>query len=164
LVEQLRPAVVSFHYGLPEPALVDRVRSTGAVIMSSATTVDEARWLQEHGCDVVIAQGVEAGGNRAMFLTDRLDTQRGTLALIPQVVDAVATPVVAPVVSVTRAVSRPRWRWGADGVQIGTALLLCPEAATGEQHRLALAKAAGMPSALTNVCTAGANAGQQGRR
>lgn len=152
-VEQLRPPVVSFHYGLPEPALVDRVRSTGAVIMSSATTVDEARWLQDHGCDVVIAQGVEAGGHRAMFLTDRLDTQLGTLALVPQVVDAVTTPVVAAGgIGDARGLAAAL-ALGADGVQIGTALLLCPEAATGEQHQLALANAAGIPSALTNVFT-----------
>src|SRR3954469_6982132 len=87
--EQLRPAVVSFHFGLPAEPLVDRVRASGARILSSATTVDEARWLADHGCDAVIAQGLEAGGHRGVFLTDRLDTQLGTMALVPQVVDAV---------------------------------------------------------------------------
>jgi nitronate monooxygenase len=153
LVEQLRPPVVSFHFGLPSPALVDRVRGTGAVVMSSATTVAEARWLEEHGCDVVIAQGVEAGGHRGMFLTDRLDTQLGTMALVPQVVDAVATPVVAAGgIADARGVAAAL-ALGADGVQIGTALLLCPEAATGEQHRRALKQAAGVPSVLSNVFT-----------
>jgi len=88
-----------------------------------------------------------------MFLTDRLDTQLGTLALVPQVVDAVTTPVVAAGgIGDARGLAAAL-ALGADGVQIGTALLLCPEAATGEQHRLALAKAAGIPSALTNVFT-----------
>ena len=153
LVEELRPAVVSFHYGLPAPDLVDRVHGAGAVIMSSATTVEEARWLQEHGCDVVIAQGLEAGGHRAMFLTDRLDTQLGTMALVPQVVDAVTTPVVAAGgIGDARGVAAAL-ALGADGVQIGTAFLRCPEAATGPQHRLALADAAGKASVLTNVFT-----------
>ncbi len=153
LVEQLRPAVVSFHYGLPEPALVDRVRGTGAVVMSSATTVAEACWLVEHGCDVVIAQGLEAGGHRAMFLTDRLDTQLGTMALVPQVRDAVPTPVVAAGgIADARGIAAAL-ALGADGVQIGTALLLCPEAGTGEQHRRALQAAADTRSAITNVFT-----------
>jgi nitronate monooxygenase len=153
LVEQLRPPVVSFHYGLPAPALVDRVHGTGAVIMSSATTVAEARWLQEHGCDVVIAQGIEAGGHRAMFLTDRLDTQLGTMALVPQVVDAVTVPVIAAGgIGDARGIAAAL-ALGADGVQIGTALLLCPEAGTGELHRQALAKAAGARSTMTNVFT-----------
>jgi nitronate monooxygenase len=153
LVEALRPEVVSFHYGLPHPSLVERVHGAGATIMSSATTVAEARWLQEHGCDVVIAQGVEAGGHRAMFLTDRLDTQLGTMALVPQVVDAVTVPVVAAGgIGDARGIAAAL-ALGADGVQIGTALLLCPEAATGDQHRRALERAAGTASALTNVFT-----------
>jgi nitronate monooxygenase len=153
LVEQLRPPVVSFHYGLPEPALVERVHRADATIMSSATTVAEARWLVEHGCDVVIAQGLEAGGHRAMFLTDRLDTQLGTMALVPQVVDAVSVPVVAAGgIADARGVAAAL-ALGADGVQIGTAFLRCPEADTGAQHRQALARAAGAPSALTNVFT-----------
>jgi len=94
-VEELRPEVVSFHFGLPEQRLVDRVRATGAVVLSSATSVAEARWLEDHGCDVVIAQGAEAGGHRGMFLTDDIATQLGTFALVPQVVDAVRVPVIA---------------------------------------------------------------------
>ncbi|MBT3532926.1 MAG: nitronate monooxygenase, partial [Rhodospirillaceae bacterium] len=95
IVEDLRPAVVSFHYGLPAPALLERVKSTGCLIMSSATTVAEARWLEDGGCDAIIAQGVEAGGHRGMFLDDDIATQIGTIALVPQVVDAVSVPVIA---------------------------------------------------------------------
>jgi nitronate monooxygenase len=153
LVEQLRPAVVSFHFGLPAASLVDRVRATGARILSSATTVDEARWLADHGCDAVIAQGVEAGGHRGMFRTDRLDTQLGTLALVPQVVDAVTVPVVAAGgIADARGIAAAL-ALGADGVQIGTAFLLTPEATTGPLHRRALEHAADTPSALTNVFT-----------
>ena len=92
LVEEFRPEVVSFHFGLPEPGLLARVRATGAKVIASATTVDEAVWLDGHGCDAIIAQGAEAGGHRGMFLDDRVEAQVGTLALVPQVVDAVARP------------------------------------------------------------------------
>ena len=94
-VEEIKPEVVSFHFGLPEPVLLKRVKAAGCVVMSSATTVAEARWLEQHGCDVIIAQGNEAGGHRGMFLTDNLATQVGTFALVPQVVDAVKVPVIA---------------------------------------------------------------------
>ena len=153
LVEELAPEIVSFHFGLPAPALVERVRGTGAVIMSSATTVAEARWLEDHGCDVVIAQGLEAGGHRGMFLTDRLDTQLGTMALVPQVVDAVTVPVIAAGgIGDARGIAAAT-ALGADGVQIGSVFLLCPEAATGALHRRALEQASGAPTALTNVFT-----------
>ncbi|HEY4332535.1 MAG TPA: nitronate monooxygenase, partial [Ilumatobacteraceae bacterium] len=95
LVERCRPEVVSFHFGLPAPALLDRVRTTGAIVMSSATTVAEAVWLEDNGCDVVIAQGAEAGGHRGMFLTTDVAAQPSTLALAPRVVDAISSPVIA---------------------------------------------------------------------
>jgi nitronate monooxygenase len=153
LVERLRPEVVSFHFGLPEPALVERVRATGARILSSATTVDEARWLADHGCDAVIAQGAEAGGHRGMFRTDRLETQVGTIALVPQVVDAVPVPVIAAGgIADARGIAAAL-ALGADGVQIGTAFLPGPEAIIGPLHRAALERAADTPTALTNVFT-----------
>jgi nitronate monooxygenase len=95
VVEELKPEVVSFHFGLPESSLLSRVKASGCVVLSSATTVEEARWLEDHGCDTIIAQGYEAGGHRGMFLTDDVSTQVGTLALVPQVVDAVTVPVIA---------------------------------------------------------------------
>ena len=95
VVEEIRPRVVSFHFGLPTPALVKRVKAAGCLILGSATTVAEARWLEAHGCDAVIAQGFEAGGHRGMFLSDNLAAQAGTFALVPQVVDAVKVPVIA---------------------------------------------------------------------
>jgi nitronate monooxygenase len=94
VLAEFRPAVVSFHFGLPSPELLARVRGWGAKVLSSATTVDEARWLEAHGVDAIIAQGFEAGGHRGMFLSEDLTTQVGTLALVPQIVNAVKTPVI----------------------------------------------------------------------
>jgi nitronate monooxygenase len=151
VVEDLRPPVVSFHFGLPEPALVERVRATGAHIMSSATSVEEARWLEAHGCDVIIAQGVEAGGHRGMFLSTDVSTQIGTMALLPQVVDAVDVPVVAAGgIADARGIAAALML-GADGVQIGTAYLLCPESTISALHRDALRRAG--ETVLTNVFT-----------
>ena len=95
VVEDVKPEVVSFHFGLPEPALLRRIKAAGCAIISSATTVDEARWLEQRGVDAVIAQGYEAGGHRGIFLTDEVATQAGTFALVPQIVDAVKVPVIA---------------------------------------------------------------------
>lgn len=127
LVLDLKPEVVSFHYGLPENALLDRVKSTGAKILSSATTVEEARRLESEGCDAVIAQGYEAGGHRGMFLTTDIAKQVGTFALVPQVVDAVDVPVIAAGgIADARGVVAA-FALGASAVQIGTAYLRCPE-------------------------------------
>jgi nitronate monooxygenase len=153
VVEEVRPAVVSFQFGLPDGALLDRVRATGAKVISTATTVAEARWLEEHGCDAVIAQGVEAGGHRGMFLTTDVSTQVGTLALVPQVVDAVSVPVVAAGgIADGRGVAAAL-ALGAAAVQVGTAYLLCPEALTSAVHRDALAAAEADGTAVTNVLT-----------
>ena len=153
VVEAFRPAVVSFHFGLPEPGLLARVKATGAKVLSSATTVDEARWLAERGVDAVIVQGVEAGGHRGMFLTDDLNTQVGTLALVRQVVQAVDVPVIAAGgIADARGVAAAR-ALGAAGVQVGSAYLLCPEASTSAVHRAALASQAAHHTALTHLFT-----------
>jgi nitronate monooxygenase len=121
LVEEFAPEVVSFHFGLPEQNLLKRVRATGAKIISSATTVEEARWLEDQGCDAVIAQGYEAGGHRGMFLSQDITTQVGTMALVPQVVDAVQVPVIAAGgIADARGIAAA-FALGASGVQIGTA-------------------------------------------
>jgi len=152
-IEALEPAVVSFHFGLPEERLLERVRKTGAKILSSATTVDEARWLEQRGVDAIIAQGAEAGGHRGMFLTDDVTTQIGTFALLPQIVDAVRVPVIAAGgIADARGVAAAM-RLGAAGVQAGTAYLLCPEATTSAIHRAALQSNAARHTALTNVIT-----------
>jgi nitronate monooxygenase len=153
VLEAFRPPVVSFHFGLPAPALLARVKAWGAKVMSSATTVEEAVWLQAHGADVVIAQGLEAGGHRGMFLTDDLGSQMGTFALLPQVVRAVDVPVLAAGGIADEAGVAAALALGAAGVQVGTAYLLCPEAHTAPLHRAALQSEAVRHTALTNVFT-----------
>lgn len=150
VLEEFQPPIVSFHFGLPTPELVGRVRRWGAKILSSATTVEEARWLEARGVDAVIAQGVEAGGHRGNFLSDDLNGQLGTLALVPQIVDTVDLPVVAAGgIADARGVNAAL-ALGAAGVQVGTAYLLCPEATTSAVHRAAL-KSKAATTALTNV-------------
>jgi nitronate monooxygenase len=147
------PPVVSFHFGLPSPELLQRVRSWGAKVLSSATTVEEALWLEAHGADVIIAQGLEAGGHRGMFLSQDLDTQLGTLALVPQVVRAVKVPVVAAGGIADANGVAAALALGAAGVQVGTAYLLCPEATTTALHRQALQGEAARVTTVTNVFT-----------
>lgn len=151
VLADLRPAVVSFHFGLPGGDLLARVRALGCKIISSATTVDEARWLEAHGADVIVAQGLEAGGHRGMFLSEDPTSQIGTLALLPQVVRAVRVPVVAAGgIADARGVAAAM-ALGAAGVQVGTAFLLCPEATTNAVYRAALKGDAAQHTALTNV-------------
>ena len=151
IVEELMPEVVSFHFGLPSPDLLKRVRAAGCRVLSSATSVAEARWLEERGCDAIIAQGAEAGGHRGMFLGTDIATQAGTFALIPQVVDAVKLPVIA-----TGGIADGRgiaaaFALGAAGVQIGTAYLFTPESLISDLHRAALRDARDDQTALTNL-------------
>ncbi len=151
VVEELKPEVVSFHYGLPDPALVARVKAAGCKVISSATTVEEARVLEINGCDAVIAQGVEAGGHRGMFLSDDIATQVGLFTLLPQVVDAVQTPVIAAGgIGDARGIVAAL-ALGASAVQLGTAFLFCPEAKATPPHRAALRAARADSTALTNV-------------
>jgi nitronate monooxygenase len=151
VVEELRPQVASFHFGLPEPALLRRVKAAGCRVISSATTVKEARWLEERGVDAVIAQGVEAGGHRGMFLSDQLATQVGTFALVPQMVDAVRVPVIAAgAISDARGIAAAL-ALGAAGVQIGSAYLHCPEAKISAPHRAAIKTGGDDGTAVTNV-------------
>jgi nitronate monooxygenase len=153
LLAEFKPAVVSFHFGLPPPELLARVRSWGAKVLSSATTVDEARWLAAQGVDAVIAQGLEAGGHRGMFLTGDLNTQVGTMALVPQIVRAVRVPVIAAGgIADARGVAAAM-ALGAAGVQVGTAYLLCDEASISAVHRAALQSDAARVTALTNLFT-----------
>jgi nitronate monooxygenase len=151
LVEPFRPPVVSFHFGLPAPELLARVKGWGSVVISSATTVEEARWLEAHGADVIVAQGLEAGGHRGHFLSDDLTAQLGLHALVPQVVAAVRVPVVAAGGIADAAGVAAAMALGASGVQVGTAYLLCPEATTSALHRTALTSEAARHTALTTI-------------
>lgn len=153
VIAEFKPPVISFHFGLPAPELLARVRTWGAKILSTATTVDEARWLEAHGVDAIIAQGAEAGGHRGMFLSDDLTTQVGTFALLPQIVKAVNVPVIATGGIADANGVAAAMRLGAAGVQIGTAYMLCPEATTSTVHRAALKSDAARHTALTNLFT-----------
>jgi nitronate monooxygenase len=157
VVEAAKPEVVSFHFGLPEPALLARVKAAGCRVMSSATTVEEARWLEAHGVDVIIAQGNEAGGHRGMFLSPDPNTviasQPGIFALVPLVADAVKVPVVAAGgIADARGIAAA-FALGASGVQIGTGYLLCPEAATSNFHRDAIRHARVDSTVVSNIFT-----------
>ncbi len=153
LVEEFRPEVVSFHFGLPRKDLLMRVKGTGAKVLSSATTVAEARWLAQEGCDAIIAQGVEAGGHRGIFLSDDVSTQVGTMALVPQVADAVEVPVIAAGGIADARGIVAALTLGASAVQIGTAYLFTPEATIAPLHRQALRTGTDDGTALTNVFT-----------
>lgn len=153
ILEEFKPPVVSFHFGLPSAQLLGRVKAWGARILSSATTVEEARWLEANGVDAIIAQGLEAGGHRGMFLSADLTTQTGTFALVPQVVRAVQVPVVAAGGIADSTGVAAAMALGAAGVQVGTAYLLCPEATTSALHRAALKSEAARHTALTNLFT-----------
>jgi nitronate monooxygenase len=153
VVEELKPEVVSFHFGLPAPALLRRVKAAGAIVISSATIVREAIWLEENGADVIIAQGAEAGGHRGMFLTDNIGEQPGTFALVPQVVDAVKVPVIASGGIADGRGIAAAFALGASGVQIGTAYLRCPESKVIGPARAAFAQARDDSTVITNVMT-----------
>lgn len=153
LIEAFEPEVVSFHFGLPTPALMARVKRWGAKVLSSATTVEEARWLEARGVDAIIAQGLEAGGHRGMFLSDEVETQVGTLALVARIVGAVRVPVIAAGgIADARGVEAVR-ALGAAAAQVGTAYLLCPESTTSAVHRAALRSAEADTTAVTNLFT-----------
>lgn len=151
LLAEFKPPVVSFHFGLPAADLLAHVKSWGAKVLATATTVTEARWLEAQGVDAIIAQGLEAGGHRGMFLTDDPTTQVGTFALVPQIIAAVRLPVIATGgIADARGVAAAM-ALGAAGVQVGTAYLLCPEATTSSVHRTALKSATAQHTALTNL-------------
>jgi nitronate monooxygenase len=152
-LEEFRPSVVSFHFGLPAAELVARITGWGSKVFSSATTVEEALWLEARGVDAVIAQGLEAGGHRGMFLTKDLASQLGTLALVPQIARAVGVPIIAAGGIADANGTAAAMALGACGVQVGTAYLLCPECSTNPMHRAALRSGTARLTALTNVFT-----------
>lgn len=155
VLEPFKPAVVSFHFGLPAADLLKRVKGWGSKVLASATTVAEALWLSRFGVDAIIAQGVEAGGHRGIFLSQDLTTQVGTFALLPQIVRAVSVPVIAAGGIADAKGVAAAMALGASGVQLGTAYLLCPEATTHPVHRAALQSDGAVHTALTNLFSGG---------
>jgi nitronate monooxygenase len=153
VVEETKPGVVSFHFGLPDDGLLKRVKAAGCAVLASATTVAEARWLEARGVDAIVAQGYEAGGHRGMFLSDDLAAQVGTFALVPQVVDAVKVPVIAAGgITDARGIAAA-FTLGAAAVQVGTAFLFTPEAKISAPYRAALDEARDDGTAVTNLMT-----------
>lgn len=148
---EFEPGVVSFHFGLPQYDLLERVRKWDAKVISSATTVEEACWLEAHGVDAIIAQGLEAGGHRGNFLSNDLNTQLGTFALLPQIVDAVSVPVIAAGGIADAKGVAAAMALGASAVQVGTTYLLCSETNTSIVHRAALKSSAANVTAITNL-------------
>src|SRR6202161_1012495 len=153
LVEELKPEIVSFHFGLPDQALLTRVKAAGSIVIGSATIVREAIWLEENSADAIIAQGAEAGGHRGMFLTENIHEQPGTFALVPQMVDAVKAPVIAAGGIADGRGIAAAFALGAAGVQIGTAYLRCPESRVSAPARTALAQGRDDSTVITNVMT-----------
>lgn len=153
LVEELRPSVVSFHFGLPNSDFIKRVKAVGARVLSSASTVEEALWLEQNGCDAVIAQGFEAGGHRATFMGSFETSQIGTFSLLPQIVDAVKVPVIAAGGISDARGALASFALGASAVQLGSALLLANEAKTSPLHRTAIRSMKGADTVLTNLFT-----------
>lgn len=154
-VETIRPEIVSFHFGLPDAGLLARVAATGALILSSATSVAEARWLAARGVDAVIAQGFEAGGHTARFLPAPPGTEMGLFALLPQIADAVDVPVVAAGgIADARGIAAA-FALGASAVQLGTAYLHCPESLASPAHRALLASEAAEVTRFTNLISGG---------
>jgi nitronate monooxygenase len=152
-VLELKPRVVSFHFGLPDRALYEPLKREGIIIFGCATTVTEARWLEDRGVDAIIAQGFEAGGHRGIFLSDNIATQVGTMALVPQVVSAVKVPVIAAGGIADGRGIAAAFVLGAAAVQIGSAYMHCSEAKLAKTHRASLKAARDDGTVLTNVIT-----------
>jgi nitronate monooxygenase len=153
LILELRPRVVSFHFGLPASTAVQEIKSAGCLILSSATTVAEARQLEASGADAIIAQGAEAGGHRGIFTAAPGAGTVGTMALVPQIVDAVRRPVIAAGGIADGRGIAAAFALGAGGVQMGTAFLGCPEMAVSPLHRQALAAATDDATQVTRIFT-----------
>jgi nitronate monooxygenase len=148
-----KPQVVSFHFGLPQPEVMQAIKGAGIFIISSATTVAEARILEERGVDAIIAQGTEAGGHRGTFTGVDMSMQPGLFALLPQVVDAVSVPVIAAGGVADGRTVAAAFMLGASAVQLGTAFLRCEEANVLDAHRAALREANDACTIVTDVIT-----------
>ncbi|MPY25561.1 nitronate monooxygenase [Shewanella sp. YLB-07] len=151
ILEEFRPRVVSFHFGLPEKALLARVKAWGATVLSTATTLEEALWLEANGADAIIAQGLEAGGHRGMFLSEELGLQVSTYSLLQQILARVSLPVIATGGIVDAKGVSAALSLGAAAVQVGTAYLLCDETNTSTLHRQAIKSNRSHKTVITNL-------------
>lgn len=161
MIEAARPAIVSFHFGLPEASLLDRVRATGARVFGNATTLAEARFLADAGVDAIIAQGFEAGGHAGHFLAGHRPI--GVLALVRQIAANIDLPVIAAGGIADPGGARGAIAAGAAAVQVGTAYLHTPESLASAVHRAQLAAAGPDDSVFTNLFTGGLARGLRNR-
>lgn len=152
-VLECRPAVFSFVYGAPSADILDRCRTLGITTVGTATTVAEARLLEHAGVDLIVATGFEAGGHRVSFLQEPESCLTGTLSLIPQIVDAVKTPIIAAGGIADGRGIAAAMMLGAQGVQIGTAFLACEESSASTLHRDKLFSPDATQTALTRAFT-----------
>jgi len=151
LVAELKPAVVSFHFGLPAPDLMAYIKYNGVKVLASATTVAEALWLEQRGADAIIAQGLEAGGHRGHFLSGDLGLHMCIFALLPRITSRVKLPVIAAGGIASAEGVKAAIQLGAVAAQVGTAYLLCTEAKTSAIHRDALQSERASHTEITNV-------------
>ena len=160
VVEEVTPEIVSFHFGLPDSDLLGRVKASGAIVIATATTVEEARWLEQRGIDAVIAQGFEAGGHTGRFLGSDPAEAIGLFALLPQVADAISVPVIAAGGIADGRGIAAAFTLGASAAQLGTAYLHCPESLLPDGARQVL-KA--RPTVMTNIYSGGLARAVRGR-
>ncbi len=155
LISDLKVPVVSFHFGLPNDNLLEKIKNSGAKIISSATTIAEAKWLQSKGIDAIIAQGLEAGGHRGMFLNSDVTAQLGTFSLLPNLVNTIDLPIIAAGGICNDVTANCAFALGADAIQVGTAFLLAHEANTTDRHKQALQEESANDTLLTNIFSGG---------
>src|SRR4029079_15330514 len=153
MLMRTKPQMVSFHFGLPDREVIDAIKGAGIFIISSATTVAEARILEQRGVDAIIAQGTEAGGHRGTFTDVDISMQPGLFALLPQVVDAVRVPVIAAGGVADGRTVAAAFVLGASAVQLGTAFLRCEEANVLDAHRAALREPTDACTIVTDTIT-----------
>jgi len=163
LVLETRPAVVSFHFGLPSQEYIDALKNAGIVLMASATTPAEARQIEAAGIDVLVAQGYEAGGHRGVFEPEKGDAQYGTFALVHMLATQSALPVVAAGGIMDGAAIKAALALGAAGVQCGTAFILCPESAANAAYRKALQSERAYDTRVTTTLSGRAARGLRNR-
>ncbi|MFG1392627.1 NAD(P)H-dependent flavin oxidoreductase [Xanthobacter agilis] len=154
MVEMLvaeRPAVVSFHFGLPDAEVIGRLKAAGTVLLATATSLGEGRHVARAGLDAVVAQGYEAGGHRGQFDPQAPDDRLSTLALVQLLARELPIPVIAAGGIMTGGGIAAALAAGASAAQLGTAFIACPESAADGAHRAALFSDAALHTVMTDA-------------
>ncbi|HEX4693280.1 NAD(P)H-dependent flavin oxidoreductase [Sphingomonas sp.] len=156
MVEAVRPTIVSFHFGLPAPDLLARVRASGALVFANATALDEIHWLDNAGVDAIVLQGEEAGGHAGWFLDGHKPTPLADLLAVPVAIPTIAAGAIVDAADIAAALTA-----GASAVQIGTAYLASPESLASAPHRALLGSAT--ETVFTNLLSGGLARGFRNR-